>query len=126
MIIFDILGAVSLIVGVIFSALGVVGVLRFPDAYTRLQVSGKTSTLGVLFLCLGVGFLMPAAVRKLLALSIFLIFSSPVGSHAVAAAVHRGTRVRNQQHIEAGDGITETSGVHSQEDIERMMQQPAE
>ncbi|MGB2325597.1 MAG: 50S ribosomal protein L18, partial [Pseudomonadales bacterium] len=39
---------------------------------------------------------------KVLALSIFIIFSGPVGSHAIAVAVHRGTAVRNERAKEAG------------------------
>jgi multisubunit Na+/H+ antiporter MnhG subunit len=36
-----------------------------------------------------VSILMPEATSKLLALSIFIIFSGPVASHAIAVAVKR-------------------------------------
>ena len=110
--IFEVLGAIAMITGVIFSALGVLGILRLPDTYSRLHASGKTSTLGVIFICLGVGFLRPGAVFELLTLSIFVIFSGPVGSHAIAAAVHRGTAARNQAEVEAGRRAMLVSGVH--------------
>jgi multicomponent Na+:H+ antiporter subunit G len=90
-ILLQIMGSIFIIVGVVFSVLGVVGILRLPDTYSRLHASGKTSTLGILFICVGTGFIIPAAFLKLLALAIFIVFSGPVGSHAIAAAVHRGT-----------------------------------
>jgi multicomponent Na+:H+ antiporter subunit G len=91
------LGAVSIIAGVLFSGLGVLGILRLPDTYSRLHASGKTSTLGILFICLGTACIIPAAFLKILALAIFIIFSGPVGSHAIAAAVHRGMAVQNRE-----------------------------
>lgn len=90
----EILGTIFIFIGVIFSVLGVIGILRLPDTYSRLHASGKTSTLGVIFLCVGTALIIPHAILKLLALSIFVIFSGPVGSHAIAASVHRGKQNR--------------------------------
>jgi multicomponent Na+:H+ antiporter subunit G len=108
----DILGAVLILIGVVFSVLGVIGILRLPDTYSQLHASGKTSTLGVVFICLGTAFLRPSAILELLALSIFVIFSGPVGSHAIAAAVHRGTGIRNEEAQQRGENPTLASGVH--------------
>lgn len=119
MLIFQMIGAIFLIVGVIFSILGVVGILRLPDTYTRLHASGKTSTLGILFICVGTAFIIPMSIPKLLALAIFIIFSGPVGSHAIAAAVHRGTAIHNRD-ARSTDEI-EISGVHRQEEIDAIM-----
>jgi len=85
----EIIGVFFIVVGVLFSVLGVLGIIRLPDTYSRLHASGKTGTLGVLGLSVGAAFIMPDATLKLLALGIFLIFSAPVASHAIAAAVHR-------------------------------------
>lgn len=97
------IGAVSIVVGVIFSFLGVVGILRLPDAYSRLHASGKTSTLGILFICVGTGFIIPAAFLKLVALAIFIVFAGPVGSHAIAAAIHRGMLAHNRDSMLESD-----------------------
>jgi len=121
--IFEILGAAGLILGVAFSFLGVLGVLRLPDTYTRLHASGKTSTLGILFLALGVAFLLPSALPKLIALGIFVIFSAPVGSHAIAAAVHRGTAVQNEEAAERGSDQVMSSGVHRAEYFRQIVEQ---
>jgi multicomponent Na+:H+ antiporter subunit G len=108
----EILGTIAIMIGVVFSTLGVIGILRLPDTYSQLHASGKTSTLGVMFICLGTAFLRPSAILELLALSIFVIFSGPVGSHAIAAAVHRGTGVLNEEAQQRGNEIALTSGVH--------------
>jgi multicomponent Na+:H+ antiporter subunit G len=118
-IILESIGAISIVVGVIFSVLGVVGILRLPDTYTRLHASGKTSTLGILFICVGTGFIIPMAFLKLLALAIFIVFSGPVGSHAIAAAVHRGTAIHNQDAPDGSDVMA--SGVHRQEDFKAIL-----
>lgn len=118
----EIFGAIFIFIGVAFSVLGIVGILRLPDTYTRLHASGKTSTLGVLFLALGTGFILPSAALKLIALSIFIIFSAPVGSHAIAAAVHRGTAIHNEEAIREGTGTVEASGVHSLDQISTILE----
>ena len=41
-------------IGLLFNALGVIGVLRFPDVYTRLHAETKTTTFGTIFLSLAV------------------------------------------------------------------------
>jgi len=120
----EIIGVFFLVVGVLFSILGVVGILRLPDTYTRLHASGKTSTLGVLFLALGSAFLLPSAILKLFALSIFIIFSGPVGSHAIAAALHRGTAVLNEEATETGHiEDVRASGVHDFAEVQEMLRQ---
>jgi multicomponent Na+:H+ antiporter subunit G len=88
-IILQIIGLIFLWIGVIFSVLGVVGLIRLPDVYCRLHASGKISTLGLCGLLIGAGFLMPSTALKALALGIFTIIASPVATHAIALAAYR-------------------------------------
>jgi multicomponent Na+:H+ antiporter subunit G len=83
------IGCTLLIFGVLFSFVGVVGVLRLPDTYTRLHATGNTGTLGIFFLCAGAVVLMPPAAPKLIVLGVFIVFTGPVAAHAIAAAVYR-------------------------------------
>jgi multicomponent Na+:H+ antiporter subunit G len=41
------LATILLILGLLFILLGVVGILRLPDFYSRLHAMGKCDTLGV-------------------------------------------------------------------------------
>jgi multicomponent Na+:H+ antiporter subunit G len=85
----SLLGLLLIWIGVVFSALGVAGMLRLPDVYCRLHASGKVSTLGLCGLLLGTALLMPASTLKVLALAIFMVLSAPVASHAIALAAYR-------------------------------------
>lgn len=83
------IGLLVLWIGVVFSAVGIIGMLRFPDVYTRLHASSKVATLGIIFLLLGLVCFMPALILKAIVLAGFLILTAPVASHAIASAAHR-------------------------------------
>ena len=51
---FDIVMVAALAVGLFFNTLGVFGILRFPDVYTRLQADTKATTFGSVFTSLAV------------------------------------------------------------------------
>lgn len=88
-IVLQIAGLIALWIGVIFCALGVVGLYRFPDVYARLHASGKVSTMGLAGLLLGVALIMPSTALKAIALTIFMVITSPVSTHAIAMAAYR-------------------------------------
>ena len=82
---------VLLLVGLAVMTLGVYGILRFPDVYTRLHASGKASFLGVSLLLvagtLGGG---PSAAARVVLIVVLLALTTPVAAHAIAqAAYHR-------------------------------------
>ncbi len=85
----EILGVLALWFGVGFAAIGVIGLLRFPDVYTRIHAAGKVATLGLFGLLLATGLLLPESALKMALLFIFLILTMPVASHSIAAAAHR-------------------------------------
>ena len=85
----EFLGVAALIFGLFFCAVGVLGVIRMPDSLTRLHASGKVATLGLFGLLLGAALLMPSAWLRLLALGLFVLLTSPVATHAIAASVYR-------------------------------------
>jgi multicomponent Na+:H+ antiporter subunit G len=88
--IFQIIGLVLLWIGVVFSALGVLGLHRLPDVYCRLHATGKISTMGLFGVLLGAAFLLPSTALKVIALAVFIITTSPVATHAIALAAYRG------------------------------------
>ncbi|GAB4481454.1 MAG: monovalent cation/H(+) antiporter subunit G [Anaerolineae bacterium] len=102
----QLVGLIVLWMGVLFSVIGVIGLIRFPDVYTRLHASGKVSTLGLLGLLVGAALLLPNAVLELLALLVFTVITGPVASHAIGLAAHRQgiepVQVPSDQHSRAG------------------------
>ena len=96
----EILGVTALLFGLFFCAVGVLGVIRLPDTLTRLHASGKVATLGVFGLLLGAALLMPSTALRLLALGLFVLLTSPVATHAIAASVYRRREIFDELHQE--------------------------
>lgn len=85
----ELLAVAALCVGAFFSAVGIIGMIRFPDVYTRIHASGKVSTLGIIGLLTGISLIMPEITLKAVALAVFMLMTAPIASHAIAAAAHR-------------------------------------
>jgi len=89
-----------LFIGVFFTLLGGVGILRFPDVYTRLHAGTKCTTFGSIFLILSIVILglktwylgdtngSVLAIHSTIAL-IAILLTNPTGAHAIARASHR-------------------------------------
>lgn len=84
------LGAIiAVVVGTIFSALGVLGYIRMPDVYTRLHATGKVGVFGVVILLLAAVLWTPLGFGKAMVLILFLLIAGPATSHAIASAAYR-------------------------------------
>jgi len=87
-----------LAVGVFFATLGVIGLHRFPDFYTRLHAATKCTTFGAIFIIAAVAFYAMfnwhdeaewgLAVHAVFAL-FALLLTNPAGAHALARAAYR-------------------------------------
>jgi len=87
-------------IGLFFNLVGVVGLHRFPDMYTKLHAATKCTTFGSTFLIIAV--IMQAAgiwaeggapqsvmaIRAVLVL-VALLVTNATGAHAIARAAHR-------------------------------------
>ena len=74
--------------GSIFVLIGALGLIRLPDFYTRLHAAGITDTLGAELILLGLMFQagLSLVTVKLILISLFIFFTSPTATHAVANA----------------------------------------
>ena len=85
------IGMVFIWLGIAFDFLGVLGLLRLPDVYTRLQAATKCITFGTAGLLLGV-FVMKGfssfGFKALLGI-VFIFLTSPTAAHAISRAAHR-------------------------------------
>lgn len=91
----DLLTLAMLLGGVFLGISGAVGVLRFPDFYTRIHAAGVTDTLsaGMILGGLMLQSGLTLVTMKLVFILLFLWITSPVASHALArAAMHSGWR----------------------------------
>lgn len=87
--ILQLIAIVAVIVGAAFSTLGILGVMRMPDVYTRLHATGKVGVFGVVFLLIAVMAWVPRGGAKALVLIAFLLLAGPVTAHALSSAAYR-------------------------------------
>lgn len=91
----EVLSWVLIVSGSVFSIIGAVGTLRFPDFWSRLHAASITDSAGMILLvagmCLQAG---PTLITvKLLVIGLFLFITGPTSTHAVAnAALVTGLR----------------------------------
>ncbi len=90
----DIIVVLFLFAGLFFFAGGAVGILRFPDFYSRLHPAGKLDTLGLLLSMIALalfnlhhfslGTVLTSA--KIILIVIFVFLASPTATHAIVDA----------------------------------------
>lgn len=88
----DVLSWISILAGLFFILVGTLGVLRLPDVYTRMHATGMTDTMGAGFLVLGMCFQtgLTLVTLRILLVYAFLLFTSPIATHALARAALSG------------------------------------
>lgn len=84
------IGGGLIIIGIFFCVVGIIGMIRMPDVYSRVNATGKVSTMGLMSLLAGSAFILPEVTLKALVLMLFLLITSPVASHAIANAAYKG------------------------------------
>lgn len=88
--IFEVLSIFLMSLGCVIMFSASLALLRFPDVYMRLHASAKASTggtialLGGLLLRTGLDFIS----TKIVLVILFILFTSPILSHAIARAAH--------------------------------------
>jgi len=80
--------AVFLFIGSFLCISGGVGILRFPDFYTRMHAVGVTETLATAMILIGLMLQNPGGLvdLKLFIILLMTLFISPTASHALAKA----------------------------------------
>lgn len=90
----SILVAVFIVLGLFFFAVGTIGILRFPDFYTRLQAAGKCDSFASVLVILGIavynlidfsGASLLVSIKMML-IAGFVFVASPTATHAITEA----------------------------------------
>jgi len=92
----EIIASIFLIAGSIFMFLSALGILRFPDVFTRMHAATKASSFGCGLMLIavmlhigGAGIIIGAFLTI-----IFIFMTAPVASHMIGrAAYFRGVRL---------------------------------
>lgn len=91
--IFKYFGAIIIVLGSLTSIVSAIGLLRFPDVYSRAHAATKTTTVAVLITLTGVFIYYLAtetfmSVRVILAI-VFVFLTAPVSGHLILRASYR-------------------------------------
>jgi multicomponent Na+:H+ antiporter subunit G len=83
------------ILGVWVMTVGVYGVIRMPDTYTRLHAASKAVFLGVISLCVSSAVTGdPAIIYRAMLIAAFLLVTTPISALVIArTAFLRGERM---------------------------------
>ncbi len=87
----EVIGMVFILLGIMFDFFGVLGLVRLPDVYNRLQAATKCVTFGSAGILFGV-FIIQGFNNfgfKVLIGIVFIFLTSPVSAHAISRAAHR-------------------------------------
>lgn len=85
------IGVVIMAIGAVVCAIGAIGLLRFPDVYTRTHAQTVINVGGTCLILLGAfaeTFWSIASIKSMLII-VFVLLTSPIGSHAIARAAYK-------------------------------------
>lgn len=96
----NLLSWICLLLGSFFAVSGGIGLLRFPDFFSRLHPAGVTDTLGAGLILIGLmfqaGFNLISV--KLIMILAFLLLTSPTATHALAKSALHGNQRPLTEH----------------------------
>jgi multicomponent Na+:H+ antiporter subunit G len=102
---------VCVVCGVLFFIGGAVGLVRFPDFYTRMHAAGKGDTMSIFLILIGLAayqlhdFTLANVLvaGKIFFITIFIMWASPTSTHAlIKAGLEDGQKVWTRKK-EEGD-----------------------
>lgn len=88
--ILSVVGNVSIVAGALVFATAALGVLRFPDAYTRISAVGTAAGIGIVLVVIG-AFLLQPTVPDFIKVAVIILLqltTSAVGSMAIARSAY--------------------------------------
>lgn len=102
--IFEWLGVILILIGSIVSLISAIGIIRFPDIYSRAHAATKTTTLAVLitlvgtfiYVWFGEGYM---SVRLMLGI-VFVFITAPISGHLVLRAAYRANIKMSDKTVE--------------------------
>ena len=97
---FDIISGICLVIGSFFCVTGGVGLLRFPDFFTRIHAASLTDTLGAGMILIGLMVQSGGGLvfAKLMMILVFSLLAGASASHAMAkAALKSGMKAEMEE-----------------------------
>ena len=106
----DVISWACITVGAVFAIIGAVGILRLPDVFSRMHGAGIIDTLGAGLILVGLMFQAGFSLItvKLILIVVFVLYTSPTTTHALArAALNGGVNPLIERKESDGDELSE-------------------
>lgn len=86
-----VIAIILMVAGVFFLTVSALGLLRFPDFYSRTHAVGKSETLGSILMLGGLAVYngLELSTVKILFILFFVLVANPTATHAIARAALR-------------------------------------
>lgn len=97
-----------MVIGLVFAVAGVIGIIKMPDTFSRMQASTCISTLGAIGVLLGgllyAIFVMGSAgtAVKIVVIALMIIITNPIGAHSIAKGAYKAG-IRPDKAMEVDD-----------------------
>lgn len=87
----ELIGAVLLLIGALFTLIAAIGLFRFHDLYARMHAATKPQMLGLMLICGGIALTLHTWYWVFLCTLVVAIqmLAAPVGSHLLGRAAYR-------------------------------------
>jgi len=108
----EVLSDALLLGGVALAVIAGVGLLRFPDVFSRMHAATKPATLGLLMVAVGAALVMDDGGNrtKLLLVAAFQFVTAPVAAHMIGRAAYRaGIGALDQLVVDELKGVSDGS-----------------
>ena len=99
---------ILMVIGLVFAAAGVIGIIKMPDTFCRMQASTCIATLGMLGVMIG-GILYAAIIMgsagtavKIAVIALLILLTNPVGAHSIAKGAYKAG-IRPEKEMEVDD-----------------------
>ncbi|HWL43110.1 MAG TPA: monovalent cation/H(+) antiporter subunit G [Ilumatobacter sp.] len=99
----DLIIGVLAIAGALLVVLAGVGVLRFPDLYSRMHATTKATTLGIALIAVAAAIALGDGRDKLLLAVAFIVVTAPAGAHFIGRAAYRAEGI--EIHLDGPDDL---------------------
>ncbi len=76
-------------IGVIFSLISAIGIVRLPDVYARMHAAAKASTLGVITILLSAAIFFPDQIVIIALIIMLFLLTAPIATTTMARAAYR-------------------------------------
>jgi len=120
----DLAAAIALLFGAFFTLAAGVGLIRFPDALTRLHASTKPQVLGLIFVLAAIALESRewATLLTLVPVLVFQLLTAPISAHMVGRAGYRAGDIAEGSLVvdELDDAIERAGTAHERPPTERL------